>query len=383
MSVALGLTMVGCGAGPDERATHNRAMASTWLSDGLRLLARPSTSGVPTEGGASIRVNGAAVTMCLTNPTRRDHEVVISLSNLPPGPSIGCVGDQDPWVSGVASAEQTEPGVTVSGEALPTPCPALGLATLVPGPMVRVEVPAGQDCQGGFPWSSSLVVGSDPGPGVFRFAVVGDLLGREDLASSLAQELYGTEARFLIFLGNLVSSVEPGAMPSMADLLDSIGIPVYATVGPNDVRTGFMDRFGPTDSTFTYGGVRFVLLDSADGTLAVQQYDWLDQVLDPAARGTILCTHTAPFDPSGPRDMGFASHREAARLAALLASRGTDAIFASGIQSFDRVTVAGIPMYVTGATGSELWEDVGPHFLMVEVDTRGPRVSIRVEVRDL
>jgi len=214
--------------------------------------------------------------------------------------------------------------------------------------------------------------------------VAGDLLGDGDLVYRLVEEVSLTASEFLVLLGNLSAGEEPrDDLARVARILATLPIPVYATVGYEDISDGgdrvFRELFGPTDVAFLHKQVRFLLLDSADAVLVTTQFDWIAAQLGQEQAGSLLFTSTPPFDPAGLRDRGFVSHREASRLVAALLRGGVGALFAGRLLSYVETAYGGMSVYITGATGEESFDDIGPHFLLVTGDSRDPAAGVVVE----
>lgn len=99
----------------------------------------------------------------------------------------------------------------------------------------------------------------------------------------------------------------------------------------------------------------------------------------------LVFTHTPPFDLFGARNQAFRSRREAARLMSMLADAGVGLLFAGAINTFREISVAGVPLFITGGGGADLeaFDDTGHHWLLVTVRHAwdGPtRSDVSVEV---
>lgn len=91
----------------------------------------------------------------------------------------------------------------------------------------------------------------------------------------------------------------------------------------------------------------------------------------------IFVTHYAPLDPVGPRNSGFKSRREAAKMLKMLAECRVDAAFFGHIHSFYQFSSANIPSYISGGGGAipERLDGVSRHYLVVDVEPMQNRVS--------
>jgi Icc protein len=113
------------------------------------------------------------------------------------------------------------------------------------------------------------------------------------------------------------------------------------------------------------------LLDSASATLDPIVYDWLDEWLRLGAEQPhVVAMHIAPLDPIGVRNGAFANRAEAGKLLSRLAAHGVDLTLYGHIHSYYRFDNAGIPAFISGGGGAipERFDDIGRHFLVIDVD---------------
>jgi len=366
-ALLLAALAAGCRADPESRAVANEELRTVEVSGTLSLQVDPAAAATVAGEVVTLHASGPRLTFCATNTSRQALPLTLQLANLPADLVLDCVRGPDA-------------ACTVAGrlEARPAGAPTEFV--------YRTDVPSGQSCPEGLAGPPALVLrpaaGQDPGP--YTFAVAGDLLGDTDLLYRLVEEVSLTPSEFLLLLGNLASGQDPrGELARMARILDTLPVPYYATVGYEDVADGgdrvFRELFGPTDVAFVHKQVRFLLLDSADAVLVTTQLDWLVAELAQGQLASLLFTSTPPFDPAGLRDRGFTSHREASRLVALLLEHGVSALFAGRLLSYTATDYGGLPVHITGATGEEAFDDVGPHFLLVTGDSRDPAAGVVVE----
>jgi Icc-related predicted phosphoesterase len=130
------------------------------------------------------------------------------------------------------------------------------------------------------------------------------------------------------------------------------------------------------------------MIDSASATLDPLVYDWLDSWLANARSGVnIVAMHIPPLDPTGVRNGAFASRGEAAALLAGFAEARVDLTLYGHIHSYYEFTNAGIQAFISGGGGAipERFDDIGRHFMVIEVDAdrgvTGTRV-VRVDPGD-
>jgi predicted phosphodiesterase len=209
----------------------------------------------------------------------------------------------------------------------------------------------------------------------FRFAAladvqealprVGDIYARMNEDPSL---------RFIFFSGDLTESGTREQLEEFQERLQASRIPLYATLGNHETFTmnvQYQVFVGRGSQHFTFQGVHFSMLDTANGTvdpLVEEQFDgWME-----AAREAVhvVGMHIAPMDPVGVRNGSFSSRSEAAALVGKMARAGVDLTLYGHVHSYYAFSNAGIPAFISGGGGAipETFDGVGRHYLAVDVD---------------
>ena len=209
--------------------------------------------------------------------------------------------------------------------------------------------------------------------GPFRFAVLSDVQEAVDRVQDIFDRMNHEDGLAFVFTaGDLTERGTSSEMDEFQQELRSLTIPMYGTLGNHDAfdaPTPWHGRFGRCNLHFSYRGVAFTALDSADGTIDPTVYDWLKVWLEAARqRPHVFATHIPALDPIGVRGGGFASRNEAAKLLSMLAGAKVDVTFYGHIHSYYAFDNAGIPAYISGGGGAipERFDGIGRHFLVVE-----------------
>ena len=166
-------------------------------------------------------------------------------------------------------------------------------------------------------------------PDSFRFAMFGDPQVRADGTTLLSWFRTGALAKgidFFCVLGDLTNDGTKEEQGFAKAQFDSVGRPYYCTLGNHDLyQSGgwewFKTTFGPSCYTVVIGGrVKLLFLDTADGLLGQQQFDWLESELgkdDSLVK--IVATHFSLYDGTKPIMFRMPSTEERAKLISLLA----------------------------------------------------------------
>jgi 3',5'-cyclic AMP phosphodiesterase CpdA len=180
--------------------------------------------------------------------------------------------------------------------------------------------------------------------------------------------------RFIFFSGDLTEKGSREQLVEFQSRLECSRIPLYATLGNHEAFTGnvqYQVLVGRGSQHFTFQGVRFTMLDTANGTVDPVVEEQLDGWLEAGREAVhVVGMHIAPMDPIGVRNGSFSSRNEAASLIGKLARAGVDLTLYGHVHSFYAFSNAGIPAYISGGGGAipETFDGVGRHYLAVDVD---------------
>lgn len=219
----------------------------------------------------------------------------------------------------------------------------------------------------------------------FRFAVLSDV----QEAIPRVQDIFDLvdaqpDLDFLLGAGDLTEQGTRAELTRFQRELTQLDIPYYTTLGNHELGqapTLYHDFFGRCSLSFVHKGVRFTLLDSASATIDPIVFEWLDAWLAQGAAGPhVVAMHIPPLDPVGVRNGAFANRNEAAKLLGRLAAAGVDMTVYGHIHSYYRFDNAGIPAHVSGGGGAipERFDDIGRHFLVVDVDPPAERFDVSI-----
>jgi Icc protein len=209
----------------------------------------------------------------------------------------------------------------------------------------------------------------------FRFAALADVQEALPRVEDIYRRMNEDPAlRFIFFSGDLTEQGSREQLEEFQSRLETSRIPLYATLGNHETFTGnvaYQELVGRGSQHFRFQGVRFSMLDTANGTvdpMVEEQFDgWLAESRDSVH---VVGMHIAPMDPVGVRNGSFASRNEAASLVGKMARAGVDLTLYGHVHSFYAFSNAGIPAFISGGGGAipETFDGVGRHYLSVDVD---------------
>ena len=222
-------------------------------------------------------------------------------------------------------------------------------------------------------------------PSPFHFAVMSDVQEAIDRVQDIYRVMNAEpDLDFLLGAGDLTERGTREQLERFERELGGLGIPYYTTLGNHELGQSpslYQDFFGRGSQSFEYRGVRFTLLDSASASIDPIVFGWLDEWLEQGRDiGHVVAMHIPPLDPIGVRNGAFANRNEAAKLLERLADAGVDLTLYGHIHSYYHFENAGMPAHVSGGGGAipERFDDIGRHFLVVDVEPEQQRFDVRV-----
>lgn len=270
--------------------------------------------------------------------------------------------------------------VTAGLELVPDAGPSIPILELDrPRPtarVVRVELPAESG-------ATLRLRDAEPPTEEWSFLVFGDVQEAIDRVEDVYFRMNEEDARFVLLVGDLTVTGAVSELERFDEELTKLAIPCYATLGNHELgvaNTPYHRFYGRGSYRFEYEGFRFIMIDSANATVAPRVYSWLEAWLDepPSDTPTFVGMHIPPIDPVGARTGAFASRLEAHKLLSVLARRPVVATFYGHIHTFRAFSNAGIPAYITGGGGAipDRWDGIGRHFLRVFVEPGVPKPTV-------
>jgi 3',5'-cyclic-AMP phosphodiesterase len=258
-------------------------------------------------------------------------------------------------------------------------------------PLIASERAAGNRCLfrlGPFAGRAARVEIAPPntdGPSAFRFAVMSDVQEAIDRVQDIYRVVNAEpDLDFLLGAGDLTERGTREQLERFERELGGLDIPYYTTLGNHELGESpslYQDFFGRGSQSFQYRGVRFTLLDSASASIDPIVFEWLDEWLEQGREsGHVVAMHIPPLDPIGVRNGAFANRNEAAKLLGRLAAAGVDLTLYGHIHSYYHFENAGMPAHVSGGGGAipERFDDIGRHFLVVDVEPGEQRFDVSV-----
>lgn len=331
------LALAACGSDhADDRFAQGQSPVVAPLAEGVTLSAFPGR----------VRREGAAVVFRSASP-----DPVLDLTAAEPA-------DARVLLDNLAPATRFEPAPRALEIVGPT---RLAATWRLPAGTTRVRARAGGD-------------------GPARFAVVSDIHNNLEVYGRFSREVKAWRPDAVIGIGDLTDRGKPEEMEEMLAHLPDPGVPFYTTIGNHDLMGEAWRRFeevvGPTSVAFEVRGVRVVLVDSANATVAPASYPWLAEKLSGRPGGPALVfAHIPPLEPWGSRNHAFATREDGLRFVQALADGNATQFFAGHIHALDQWTMGGIPAVITGGGGGQVESTAaeGHHFLKLVVDPLAAR----------
>lgn len=352
-----------CTPNPEDRFLAQADLGHVTLCGGkLEVYVDPGTDPTADDEGCGFRFWASAPTpiVYLTNRQTEPLDVRVSIDNIfPDGElvpelsfveySAGCPDSGGVSTVLLAPLEvATEEGTRITTLTLP-PCTHTTLRALPP-------------------------IGMGNCDGVIRIAVIGEIQGNVNTFETARDQIEAWPADVVFVVGNLANSPEQYQLETWREMFQETDVPFVVALGREEAQGSaflpFHQVFGRSDYTFTIGGTRFFVIDTASAVMSEAQFSYWEQTFNQAVepiRSAFM--HIPPFDPAGLRDNGFESRAQAGRFLSLLGDGGVRAVFTGGIGSYERSTLGGIVFHSTGGGGRsiEALSDYDHHYLQMTV----------------
>jgi hypothetical protein len=207
-----------------------------------------------------------------------------------------------------------------------------------------------------------------PPPTILKFALIGDVQLRfEEARAAVAAANRIQGLSFVVQLGDFTHVGLLDEYQPMLDVFEDLSVPYFVVIGNHDQlgngRAIYERMFGPVNDAFTFGGTRFLLVDTNSREVAfdgsVPDLGWLRSHLEgPAAEECTAIANEAVGREEGEAPVVMFAHVasdaeefDAAlrpEQAALLASGGVRATFHAHEHRFRSGEHDGVPFFVAG-----------------------------------
>jgi predicted phosphodiesterase len=226
----------------------------------------------------------------------------------------------------------------------------------------------------------------------FKFAIVADSHSDSVNLDKALQMAKAQGVEFIIGLGDYTDIGTIDELQQAKVEFDKTGIRYFSTAGDHDLWDGrdkkkdpitnYQQIFGPPYQSFSFEGVRFLIIYNSDNYLGLgtTQKNWINQELqkvmrDPEIKLKLAFTHEPLSHPSGDHFMGKVTpdlRDEAIELGNNLKKAGFAELFAGDTHFFTRVTdqETGLKMTTIGAVTS-LRNPQLPRFGIISVYENG------------
>jgi len=228
-------------------------------------------------------------------------------------------------------------------------------------------------------------------PENFSFAFVGDLhIGGSNTTrfQKILQSAQTNGDEFIVLLGDLTDQGEGLSYQALQEALQDFGWEekVLPLLGNHDIFSEgwkhYKSFFGSGHYSVDIGNSRFIALDSADGIIGKDQFEWLENKMsEPAMKNTFFLSHYMPVVPGQQTYLKLANFFEAEKLMALATREGVRAMLGGHYHSYCYEKIAGVDYVVAGGGGGRRMAPVRGYFY-VQALVKGDQVEYRLHIVD-
>ncbi|MFM8269955.1 MAG: metallophosphoesterase family protein [Pseudomonadota bacterium] len=226
-------------------------------------------------------------------------------------------------------------------------------------------------------------------PDNFTFAMVGDLhIGGTDTNRfrTILQTAQSEGDSFIVLLGDIADKGEEASFSAAKDALRDFNFDdkVISILGNHDIFgdgwTEYQKVFGPSHFTVDVGNSRFIALDTADGVVGEEQFDWfLEELNRNPLSHTFVLTHYMPVVPGQQTYLRLANQLEAERMMNLATRKTVTGVFGGHYHSFSQEKISGVDYVVAGGGGGRRMKPIEDYFFVqVLVSQNSIQYQLRV-----
>ncbi len=225
----------------------------------------------------------------------------------------------------------------------------------------------------------------------FSFVMVGDLHvggSHTDRFRNILQKAQAAGDDFVVLLGDLTDKGEAESFLAIREALADFSFEkrVIPLLGNHDVFSEgwneYKKTWGASHYSLTLGNSRFIVLDTADGLIGKEQWEWIQNTLESVKEThTFILTHYMPLVPGQRTYLRLSNQTEAERLMKLASQKQVRGVFGGHYHSYCQEKIAGVDYVVAGGGGGRRMEPIQSHFF-VRVTINGSEVSYQLELLD-
>lgn len=216
---------------------------------------------------------------------------------------------------------------------------------------------------------------------IYSFAFCGDphmYSNGDGCFDDLDRAIKLRQIRFVMFGGDLTYLGEEAEYSNFIDHCESLTVPWYPALGNHDICNNgwayYWKFLGPSVYSFCGGNAKFVVIDTASGTIGLDQMEWLANELQTNKQPLLFVISHMPIYGNLYGSYKFPETEEKQQLIALFEKYEVDFVLQGHYHGFVDITNNGV-RYITSGSFSEGLLDSGiRHFLSINV--YGPQVTI-------
>jgi hypothetical protein len=216
---------------------------------------------------------------------------------------------------------------------------------------------------------------------VYSFAFCGDphMYSKGDgCFVDLDTEIKLRKIRFVVFGGDLTYLGEEAEYSNFIDHINALTVPSYPAIGNHDIYNGgwsyYWRYLGPSAYSFNSGNAKFVVIDSASGSIGEAQMLWIQDQLRNNKQPLLFVISHMPIYGQAYGVYAFPETEEKQQLIQLFEKYEVDFVLQGHYHGFVDITKNNVRYVTSGSFSDGLLDSGERHFLLLKVN--GPEVTI-------
>ncbi|MBT4762524.1 MAG: hypothetical protein HOO06_12560 [Bdellovibrionaceae bacterium] len=217
----------------------------------------------------------------------------------------------------------------------------------------------------------------DPsGTNSFSFSVMGDIHMGSPFGHILDEAVTDSVAAgdsFAFLIGDITDNGRAKDFDTVISSLNDRGLAYRTALGNHDIYFGgwenYKKKFGAATYSFDVDNVHFSVLDSANGIIGQEQFNWLKSDLESTSQTVkIIISHYAPYTGQFQSPWSLSSNEESAILKNIAYENKVNMVISGHYHGLAEKTIGGVKYITTGSTNKI--PNIGDerHYLQVTIN---------------
>lgn len=207
----------------------------------------------------------------------------------------------------------------------------------------------------------------------YNFSVISDTHNNPETVKEFLKDINNRNPSFVIHCGDIVPYGSEEHYKSWYRKLENLTVPIYYLPGNHDIQrdeTSYLSHIGPFNHSFYWNNDLFILLDTADSSISIDQINWINGLTYTKNYNKLfIFMHVPPVDPRSNYDHAMIDSERAQELLNCIQEIQPNLVFNGHIHVFNETIRNNVTWITTGGGGGMLYasEKSGGYYHSINV----------------